>query len=138
MNKRKHRLKIFLSYSSNDKSEAGFLKQILQQRFDVELFSSEMLSAGEDWRTRLKNELNICDFFIVLLSPNSLSSEWLLQELGAAWVLDKHIIPIITKKEIINRLPFDLNEYKMITFNEIKGPQSFDRYFQPNKSLIAA
>jgi serine/threonine-protein kinase len=138
MKKDKQHIKVFLSYSADDKSEINFLKQVLLQRPEVELFSSEMLSAGEDWRNRLKNELHSCDYFIVLLTPKSLSSEWLLQELGAAWVLDKNIIPIFTQKEIISKLPVDLSKYELMYFNEIKGPQSFNRIFHLNKSLIAA
>ena len=38
-----------------------------------------------------------CDIFLVLLSPDSVNSEWILPEIGAAWALNKLIVPIVTQ-----------------------------------------
>jgi len=109
----KRPLRIFFSFAAVDRTYAHRVQNILSQRPDVRIFTTESLSAGEDWQSKLKHELASSDIFIVLLSPNSIASKWVLHELGAAWGTDKPIIPIVTNPEIVsNRLiPLKLKQY---------------------------
>ena len=87
--------RIFLSYVRADRTYALKLRSLLSQRPNLSIFTTETLSAGEDWESKLKDELSQSDIFIVLLSSNSVDSKWVLHELGAAWALNKPIIPVI-------------------------------------------
>lgn len=50
--------------------------------------------AGEEWMARVKSELGKADIIILMLSPQSLTRHWISLEGGAAWVLDRIIIPV--------------------------------------------
>jgi len=69
----------------------------------------------------VRNGIEKCDEFVVLLSRYSKDRPWVLIEIGAAWGLRKPIIAIIDKigpKE----MPDILNPYKAIDLND------FDQY----------
>ncbi|MEK7400708.1 MAG: toll/interleukin-1 receptor domain-containing protein [Candidatus Poribacteria bacterium] len=108
-------LRVFLSYEKSDEEDINKIQSILYKYYNLRIFTSEMLSAGEDWVTKLRDEITQCDIFMVLLSPNSIESNWVLTELGAAWGLEKLIIPIFTQPEILSKIPV-----------ELKNTQSFD------------
>lgn len=114
--------KIFLSYSKTDAIYARDIRNILLQKSNINIFSNEMLSAGEDWETKLKDELKRCDFFVVILSPKSINSNWILHELGAAWALGKQIIPIVTHRELMKQMPLLLRDMNALTINDLKDP----------------
>jgi len=106
----KHPLHIFLSSAPDDRPYARKLQNLLSRRPDVTVFTTETLSAGEDWESRLREELSKCDVFLVLLSPNSVDSKWVLHELGAAWAIGKRIISIATDRRISSKIPLSLPE----------------------------
>jgi len=119
--KGKQVLRIFLSYVAADRGSARKLRNLLSRRPNLHIFTPEMLSAGEDWVSRLRDEISQCDIFIVLLSPDSVSSPSVLSELGAAWALDKLIIPVITHPEVLSKIPVDLRKVQSV---EIKYLES--------------
>jgi hypothetical protein len=113
--KSKQSFRIFLSYASEDEINVQKLQEILSQQRNLRIFTDEMLSAGEGWESKLRDEILNCDIFIVLLSPISIKSSWVLSELGAAWGLEKLIIPIFTQPEVLSKIPV-----------ELKNTESFD------------
>jgi hypothetical protein len=107
MNKRKRQsspLNVFLSYSKSDANYGATSQRLLFHRPNVRIFAPEMLSAGEDWQTKLKEELSKCDIFLLILTPNSFDSKWVLQELGAAWALNKPIIVIGKNIQLLSKI----------------------------------
>jgi hypothetical protein len=115
-------LRIFLSHAMGDRAYAHKLLNLLSQRANVRVFTPEKLSAGEDWQSTLKEELSNCDIFLVLLSPNSVGSSWVLHELGAAWAMNKLIIPIITHPEVASRIPLALAQYEFVEMGDLEQP----------------
>ena len=103
-NKSKHQepLRIFLSHASDDISNAHKLERLLSKHSNVRVFSTENLSAGEDWQSKLKDELSNCDVFFVILSPNTINSKWVLQELVAAWALYKPSVVSVTNIDFLS------------------------------------
>jgi nucleoside 2-deoxyribosyltransferase len=116
-------LRIFLSYTAVDRMYANKLRSLLSQRPNLRIFTTETLSAGEDWESKLKDELSQCDIFIVLLSSNSVDSEWVLHELGAAWALNKPIIPIVTHPEVFSKIPLTLRGIKFAEIKDLEKPE---------------
>ena len=76
--------KIYLSYSHKDSDFAQPLAAQLKQSGHEITVDVETLSPGQDWRRALSEGLKNSDVFIVLLSKNSLSSQYTLHEIGAA------------------------------------------------------
>ena|GEM_PF-979024 len=112
--KGKQDLRVFLSYATADREYGRRLRGLLSKRSNLRIFTTETLSAGEDWESKLRDELSQSDIFVVLLSLNSVDSGWVLHELGAAWALDKPIIPVVTNSEVFSKIPMDLRKAQLI------------------------
>jgi hypothetical protein len=129
-------LNIFLSYAKIDEGYASKIEDILENH-NLRIFTMRMLSAGGDWLNRLRDEISQSDLFIVLLSPNSFKSEWVLAELGAAWALRKDIIPIYTRPEMLSKSPIDLSKSESIDINYLEEhPEVLDRIIEKYKESI--
>jgi hypothetical protein len=123
----KEAIRVFLSYSQEDKKFVERMRNILTHRPDVQLFQPEMLTAGEDWRGRLREELLNCNLFMILLSPDSVNSEWVLSELGAAWAVDKPIIAATTEPEASYSLPVSAQGIRYFELQELEKPEVLNR-----------
>src|SRR5437660_2798829 len=97
-------VRVFLSYAAADRTYARHLQEILSPFANFRVFTTDALSAGEDWTPKLREEIARSDVFVVLLSPASVRSDWVLQELGAAWGLNKPIVPVLTQPEVMGKL----------------------------------
>jgi len=87
-------LRIFLSYSADDKILAGKIKSILG-RFNINVFlAHEDIQPLQEWEEELIHNLNNCDIFIPILTKNFLNSDWTSQEIGIAYSKQKLIIPL--------------------------------------------
>lgn len=76
--------KIFLSYAQQDSTHANALASALEERGNEVFFAGGKLVAGETWRDTLSGELRNADAVVVLVSPQSASSQWVIYEAGAA------------------------------------------------------
>lgn len=128
--KRKQALRIFMSYDADDRAHALNLEKLLSQRLNVRIFTTEMLSAGKNWQSKLRDELSKCDIFLALLSPNSVNSTWVLHEVGAAWVRGKPIIFILTNPEVLPRFPVALEHVLYLKLEEFEKPEIINRILE--------
>lgn len=95
--------KIFISHSSKDKEIVDqFVDKILHLGLailpnDIAYTSREETGviAGFDIQNFIKTNIKGCDFVFFMISSNYKKSEICLNEMGAAWALDKRIIPIV-------------------------------------------
>jgi hypothetical protein len=89
---------VFISHSSKDRWVARQMAAIIERkarRHGVRTFLDEVdLKGGDRIHSRIKANLNACDEFVVLLSPHSVTRQWVLAEIGGAWTLDKRIMAI--------------------------------------------
>jgi len=139
MTQKKEMSKIFLSYTRADRDDGQKLGRLLsQQRPNLRIFTTDTLSAGEDWRSRLKDELTQCDLFIVILSPNSIDSDWVLQELGAAWAIDKPIIPVVTQPGLLTRIPVDLKDVQVVELKDIEKPEVINQILERYEAAVTS
>jgi len=87
-------IRIFISYSSEDKKTVGSLKDSLEKiGFEVFL-AHEDIKSGSEWEKEIIRNLERCDIFIPFLSKNFESSEWTDQETGVAIANNMLIIPL--------------------------------------------
>lgn len=86
---------IFISYSQEDGEIAAFLAS----RFDdagLKCFlADKSILAATQWDTALREAIRNATHILVLLTPRSKNSLWVAAEIGAAWVLDKPLIPAL-------------------------------------------
>lgn len=89
MANRESKKKVFLSYTTQEEALAKALQLTIQNAFaeKVQVFVGEnTIRAGDVWLERIAREIRDCQLFIALLSPLSLSRQWVSFECGAALV----------------------------------------------------
>jgi hypothetical protein len=104
------------------------LRNLLFQRANAQIFMAEDLSAGEGWETKLRQNLTEADVVLALLTPSSVDSQWVLHEIGAAWALHKLIIPVISRRDVLNKMPISLQDAQAIELNDLETPENADRF----------
>lgn len=95
---------IFISYSREDKEWRKVLEKhlgVLQREFKV--WTDEEIGAGEDWEQQITEALQNASVAILLVSANSLTSNYILNEELVCLLQRRHdeglrIIPIIIKE----------------------------------------
>jgi hypothetical protein len=86
----------------------GWTKTFLDEK-DIE--------TGDSISDSIKENIKACDEFLILLTRDSVNRQWVLLELGAAWILEKRISGIvygISHEE----MPQVLSLYKVIDLNK--------------------
>jgi hypothetical protein len=74
----------------------------------LSVFSPQTNGSGrpaKDWMKRIKSELSSASFVVLMLSPQSLKRHWVHLEAGAAWIMDRPIIPALYSGLKINEVP---------------------------------
>lgn len=87
-------LKVFISYR---RSESSMFALYLHERLSDTGFSSfldmQSLEYGQNWRLALKDSIQECGYFILLLAPKTLGSKVVVQEITWAFENNMKIIP---------------------------------------------
>jgi TIR domain len=109
---------VFVSYSDPDKHEARIIFDKLERERLKVFLAEKSIQAGEIWEEKIKEALKACRSFWILITPNSLRSEWVITEWAAAWALDKKIVPILLRCKPED-LPKRLQAYHCIDFHNI-------------------
>ena len=79
---------IFISYSHKDRDEAVKVIRLLQQnRYRV--WYDEGIDPGTEWDDNIAGHINQCEYFLALISPNSVTSSNCKDEIKYAMDLDK-------------------------------------------------
>lgn len=86
---------VFLSYASADQQEANSLYEAILQARGKIFLAAKTLKPGDDFAEEIRKALWAARELWLLVSPNSLNSDWVISEWGAAWVLQKRIVPIL-------------------------------------------
>jgi len=121
-------IRVFLSHASADSALANKVRALLFRRLNAPVVTNEDLSAGQDWQSQLRKELEKADVFVALLTPNSITDSWVLQETGAAWALEKPIIPLVTRLDILDRFPIQLRTYAAWDLKDLDTPDGSERF----------
>ena len=102
-----------------DKDEARTVFDILEANGVTVFLAERSIGAGEFWEDRIKDALRNCDNFWMLVTPNSLRSEWVVTEWAAAWALNKKVVPILLRCKP-DDLPKRLQSYQCIDFHFVQ------------------
>lgn len=131
-------VRVFIIHSDADMVFARQVRNLLVYRANAQVFTTEDLSAGEKWQSKLRNELSSADVVVALLTPNSLASSWVLQEIGAAWALKKPIIPVISRRDVLNSMPISLERVLTIELPDVETPENADKFVDAFEESLAA
>jgi hypothetical protein len=104
-------IKVFISHSSTDKVEARRLSRDLHAKGIEPWIDEDRLEFGASLPNEIRQAIQAADFVLVLLSPSSTSSDWVLKESEFALEQEKirgHLIAI----------PVMISECEMRLFND--------------------
>ena len=113
------RLKVFLSFASEDKVTAGQYKVHLEKYYGFQVFVAHEDNVPScDWDPEIEENISSSDIFTVLISEKSKTSPFVNQEIGMAIGKGLRIFPI----KIDNTDPFGFI-YKIHGFPYIRNPE---------------
>lgn len=103
--------RLFISYASADHELAEEFATLCKGA-DIDTFVANIdIVPGTDWYNRLGDEIRQADELLVIISPASILSPWVMIEVGAAWALRKGIIPAVLY-ENIDSLPEPIKRFQ--------------------------
>ena len=89
-------IRVFISHSHEDVEMATRLSDTLGSLGMVPFLAHSDIIGGELWKETIRNKIVECDVLAALLTNNFRKSEFTEQEVGAAWVLKKPVLPLYT------------------------------------------
>ena len=119
----------FLSYSRINESFALKLaKELKAANFPV-FFDQLDIPTGARWDTELEKALDECEVFMVILTPSSINSENVKDEIGYAIDHGKRILPVLLEE---SKIPLRLRRFQYVDFTT----KSFDDGIESAKYLL--
>jgi len=123
-------MKVFISHSSRDRWAAKRISDDLN-RLGVDTFLDEKdIETGETIDESIGVHLKECDECLILLSPSSLNSHWVLIEIGGAKALGKRLVPILLHIGV-NDMPNPIAKHLARDINEI------EKYYEEVQNRLA-
>jgi hypothetical protein len=91
--KRESEYDIFISYASADSALANELRSQIEAGGFTTFMAEKDIPVSSLWKQTIRDALRSSSQVLILLTPNSIDRPWVLLETGAAWALDKALIP---------------------------------------------
>src|SRR5512141_657733 len=86
---------IFISYSRRDQEFVTRLASDLNAQVAGVWFDQSAIQLGEKWHDEIIEGIHDCKAFILVLSPDSMESRYVREEVNKALELGKTIFPVI-------------------------------------------
>lgn len=119
----------FLSYSRINKDFALQLaKELKSEGFSIWIDQLD-IPAGMRWDVELEKALEECDIFMVIMTPASIESENVRDEIGYAIDNNKRILPILLKDA---KVPLRLRRFQWVDFTN----KSYEEGVKSAKELL--
>lgn len=92
---------VFLSHSAHDRNIASQIAEVLRRHGVPVFYSPHNIIGAQEWHDEIGAALARCDWFLLLLSPESVTSEWVKRELMYALIKkDRYkgrIVPVLLR-----------------------------------------
>lgn len=111
----------FLSHSSANRVFVERLCRELHRHGIRFWYSTRNIAGAQQWHDEIGAALSRCDWFVLVLSPESVKSKWVKHELLFALNdsrYERRIVPCVLKKCDSNRLSWTLSSFQSIDFSE--------------------
>ena len=133
---------IFLSHIHEDQDIALAIKELLEKAFlrSIKVFVSsheEDIQLGDDWFNELKTSLNDSSSVFLLLTSTSVIRPWVNFEAGAAWFLEKKIIPVCARGVAKETLPSPFAAKLAVNLDSDEDRSKLVRFVANDSSLDA-
>lgn len=116
---------VFLSHSSLNQEFARDIAHLLGRHGVPHWYSDVNIVGAKQWHDEIGAALGRCDWFVVLLSPQSVKSTWVKREV--LFALNDHryaerIVPVLYQPCDYNQLSWTLSSLQFVDFT-----QTFDK-----------
>jgi TIR domain len=121
---RKHNVapnEVFLSHSSRNGAFTSRLAKTFSAYGVDSFFSKRSIRGAQQWHAEIGAALKRCDWFLVVLSPQSVTSEWVNRELVYALQERRYqnrIIPVLYKQCNPDDLSWVLRSIEWVDFRK--------------------
>lgn len=123
----------FISYSRADSDFAVRLAKDLKAAGHEIWLDQLDIPTGARWDDELEKALRTCTTFLILLSPESIKSQNVKDEIGYAIDTGKHILPLMFKQ---CEVPFRLRRFQYVDFTN-EDHDEYEERFDETKALLA-
>lgn len=121
MRKKRRPKELFLSHSTADQVFVGKVALLLRKNGIRVWYSRHHLVGSDRWHDEIGRALRRCDWFLVVLSKNSVASMWVRREVVFALKqrrFQTRIIPLLYKDCSPDRLSWALDDSQMVDFRK--------------------
>lgn len=111
---------VFLSHSSRNRDKAAEVATTLRNHGVPVWYSPTNVRSAQQWQEEIGSALRRCDWFVVLLSEESVESKWVKRELNYALIhsqYDDHILPIRLDGCDPEKLSWTLDIFQRVELN---------------------
>jgi hypothetical protein len=122
---------VFISYSRRDLSFVELMVQDLRRAGLDVWYDLSGLEGGERWGEKIQNAIRGSEYVIVVLSPDSIQSEWVEREFLFASNEKKKIVPLLYRQ---CELPFN---YLNLNYIDVQGENYRQNYSKIIRCLSA-
>ncbi|MBK9992762.1 MAG: toll/interleukin-1 receptor domain-containing protein [Saprospiraceae bacterium] len=135
-------LKIFLSYAHEDfkikERVLTYLKPLLREN-KVEIWHDSMIRPGDDWDDEVQTSLDQCDIYLLLISPDSIASDYIIfKELQLAYQKNKKILGFLLSDCDWLSIALKVESDQKIMLGKIQiFPRKTDSAISPKTDLVA-
>lgn len=120
----------FISYSRSNRDFAlSLAKELRSSGFDIWLDQLD-IPTGSRWDDEVEQALEACEIFMVILTPDSISSNNVKDEIGYAIDNNKRILPVLLQNATV---PFRLRRFQYVDFTS----KSFDEGIESAKQVLS-
>lgn len=110
---------VFLSHSSLDRQFVSDLAGVMRRHGVPVWYSQTNIVGAQQWQDEIGAALQRCDWFAVVLSPQSAGSMWVKRELSYALQqnrFENRIVPIVYQQAQVETLSWTLSLFQMVDF----------------------
>jgi len=112
---------VFLSHSSKDRAFVERLAAVLKSHGVKYWYSAAHIAGATQWHDEIGRALQRSEWFLLILTPNSVRSDWVKHELLYALNETRYkarIIPLLARSCKFSRLSWTLKEFQFLDFRE--------------------
>lgn len=109
---------VFVSHATADKWVAERICEAIERCKAFAFIDNRDIETGDEIPEEIRLAIAACNEFVLLLTPMSVSRDWVKLELGAAWALKKRII-IVTHYLEADQLPATFKPRKVVKLNDL-------------------
>ena len=111
-------MKLFISYSREDAGNfAKHIHRFMRNKGHDVFIDVNDIRIGKPWADSIEKNISECDIFVVILTPDSLTSSYVEKEVLQAQKENKIIFPCIHEYVNYNEIKWDLNKIQGIEFS---------------------